>query len=737
MLKFFIMSSEKSVPKRNHRKAFFLGAFFPILLLTAYITWAHLSAIMVLRWFVRENEIPLTISRASWDVRPRELLRGKIRDLHLDVFYEPLQISLTLDTPVEYSHRAGHWSVALKPIVTIGDFPPARGTLALELETAKGKSLAESAEVTLHLHEARPLLLQSKTGAVSADTWTVDGVVRWAKLWSSELEFKFKNAKLRNAGSTRTLSVKALTIAATTTWPGKPPVPFDMKGHLSADGLTFLDTGLFLEEPQLLLDAGFHFDGSRFEQVDLSVDKPIKLKAKGDFGAGSLHASYNLHGDLEELITRRAVPWLEGQLPLLHRATAKGSLSLSGQLLLAPPVPLNPHPSLSATGSLVLDAKSVELPSRDLYIDGASLRLPLLLSGTPGWGDVKIKTLEFHSVKLKNLTIRTRLGASGLDVTTEDAKGGDRPIRQSVWGGSIDIAELYAHLGGKQGTEFTASVTGGPFALPAVQSDLCLMPQHPLTGSLSFTYPDIVLNNGTLALVGDTNLELFNGKAHIGDMSLAAGTNGTRLRFDMDWSDLDLHAIGDWTNIGDMRGSLGGFLRKTDIALTPNGAIPQGYDLSIQGQKRAGNKMSFYGRAMGNIMALFGIPLDSMPAYQTPLIKLGILIRNWLPAKADVLGIMAKSDGNWTTVTTFDPPSDEADNRWCENGKHYILCGNGFTIPLNTHGIYPVFMKTAAFHEWLSGRAQVIQTLMKNKSTNKSETGRKNENQEPQCTSLF
>ena len=254
---------------------------------------------------------------------------------------------------------------------------------------------------------------------------------------------------------------------------------------------------------------------------------------------------------------------------------------------------------------------------------------------------------------------------------------------------------------------------------------------------MSFTYPDIVLDDGTLALVGDTNLDLFNGKAHIGDMSLASGVNGTRLRFDLDWSDLDLHAIGDWTNIGDMRGSLGGYLRKTDIAFTPNGPIPQGYDLSIQGQQRGGNKMSFYGRAISNIMAMFGTPLDSLSPLQSTLIKLGMTVRNWLPAKADILGIMAKSDGNWTTVTTFTPLSDEADNRWCEEGKHYILCGNGFTIPLNTHGIYPVFMKTASFHEWLNDRAKVIEGLMTNKTTNNSKTGQKNDAQQPQCTPLF
>ncbi|MBI3556678.1 MAG: hypothetical protein HY074_10480, partial [Deltaproteobacteria bacterium] len=488
--------------------------------LATYITWTHVSATMVLRWFVREAGIPLKITRSSWDLRVQELLKGKIRNLHLDVYYEPLKIALTINTPVEYSHRGDHWSIQLKPALTIDNLPPASGTLGLELELKKGQSLAESADVAIHLHEAVPLLLQDGAGAISADSWKIDGVVRYAKVLSSQLDFQFSNVKVRDAASTRTLSAKTLRVATTTDWPARPPLPLEVKGRINAEGLSYLDSGFFIEEPKVQLAAAFHFDGQHFEHVDISVVDPVALGITGSFGAGALRAAVAMRGDLDALYTHRLVQWLEPRLPLLHRSTAKGSLKLSARLTLDAGKPL------VARGILETDAKSFELPSRDLYVDGASLRMPLEFPGTPDWGDVELKTLEFHSVKLKNLGIRARLDSSGLDVTTEDASGKDQPIRQSVWGGTIDIAKLYAHLGGKSGTEFTAAVTGGPFALSAIQSDLCLLPQHPLSGKLSFTYPDIALDGGTLALAGDTNIELFNGKAHIGDMALVPGLNG-------------------------------------------------------------------------------------------------------------------------------------------------------------------------------------------------------------------
>lgn len=114
-------------------------------IIAIYTVWTRVSAQMVLRWFVRETGIPVEIRSATWDVRWRELTRGKIRALHLNVFYKPLNASIFLDTPVEYKRHKEHWSIQLAPVLKIGNLPPARGTIALELDV-KRKGRKASAE---------------------------------------------------------------------------------------------------------------------------------------------------------------------------------------------------------------------------------------------------------------------------------------------------------------------------------------------------------------------------------------------------------------------------------------------------------------------------------------------------------------------------------------------------------------------------------------------------------------
>ena len=726
------MLTEKTVPKRNWFTTTVISTLLIACIVSAYVTWTHLSALMVLRWFVRETGIPVVVRRASWDARLRELLNGKIRDLHVLVYYEPLNMEFTLDTPVEYVRNQGHWSIQLAPTLTVGQFAPARGTVALELDVKReGRvALAEAAEVTLHLHEARPLTLQNQTGAFGVASWKLDGTVHWAKLWSSQLELQLKDVITHNADSTRTLTAKTLQLSTAVDWPGKPPVPLDIKAKVQATGvaISLLDRYKIetrFEEPHMAIDTSFHFDGHNFEEVDISVDNPLKLTAQGSFQDGALRTSFDLRGNLDTIYAKHLQPWLETIEPALRRSKAIGDLGIKGKLT------FDHEHGLAAHGKIKVAAQSIEVPARGLYIDDAAIELPLEFPGTPDWGNVTVKTIDFHSVKLKQLSLRARLSKDGVDLTTEDAKGNDRPIRQAVWGGAINIAELYAHVDTRQGTEFTAAITGGPFEISALQTDLCLAPQHPIKGSLSFTYPEVVKEIGFIALVGDTNLDLFNGKAHIGDMRLTSDDSGLRIKFNLDWSDLDMYAISQWTNFGDVRGSLSGSLNNADILLNSDGLIPKSYDFTIRGQQRGGNKMSFYGRSLENILALVGAQTDSIPGANT-LMKLMFTLRNWAPAKAEILGFHAQSDGTWTEVSTFDPPLD-ADPYWCDPKKHYILCGSGFTIPLNTHGVYPVVMSTSAFHDLINKQSKYIEGLMKTHA----KPGNKNDDQESQCTPLF
>lgn len=672
---------------------------------------------MVLRRFAAEAGIPIEIRSASWQTTWRELRAGHIRDLHLDLFYQPLNAEVVLDTPVDYTRAGGHWSIQLSPTLSIDHFPPAQGALSLELDLKhEGKSaIAKSASIDLHLHEARPLHLANASGQVSASSWTLDGWVRWNHGWSSKLDLALKNVKAASADGTSALTAKSIDVHADTNWPQAPPFPLQTKTKINLGQITLLRHDLFIDDAILSAGADFVFDGHGFPHVDISVDKPIALTATGSYGNAGAQAEFRAHGDLSELLDKRLARWLDAQAPLLRRSSARGTVDLQGRGV------VDPQGQPSATAQLKLKASRVEFPSRGLFFSDVALAAPLSYPKLPDWGTVSIGESQFHSIKLKSLSLRHRLAVQGIDLSTEDENEKDHPIRQSLWGSSIDIEHLYAHVGGTQGLELTASVKGGPFPLRSIQSDLCLIASNPLNGSLTLEYPQLVFGHHAqtgkastpaLRLVGDTNLELFNGKAHLGDISVELG-NVPRVSFDVDWSDLDLHAIGEWTNFGDIRGSLNGSFKNATFDLAADGPIPVSYDLTIQGNQRGGNKMSFYGRAIDNITGLLGVHQEELPGPVGVFLRTLKTFRNWVPLKAEVLGFQAKSDGQWTELKTFDPPAD-ADEYWCDPKRHYLLCGNSFTIPLNTSGVYPLLMSSAAFHGWLADRADYFKELMKN-----------------------
>lgn len=682
-------------------------------ILLGYLILTQVSALVVLRWFVEEAGIPVEVRSASWNVNLKRLLKGTIDDLSVEIYYKPLKLQASLQTPVEWVHEKNHWSIRLRPVAHFGGLPPARGRIDLELEKKIG------ATVSFDLHNAKPLSIDFDGGRLSSASWKAAGNIQWNPLESAEKRW------IANAAATiSTLGVtlkngtiftaSQLKIISDVNWPERPPLPLVTQATVTATGLQAVNDKILIVEPRFETKTRFQFDGQRFEHVDVSVDKPARLRASGDFDTltSALNAKVSFKGDLSELVDERLSDWLENIVPVVRRAKAKGSLSLNGRIAAT-------KQDLQASAELDLNAEKIKLPKRDLVIEQLRLKAPLSYPAEPSWGRLSVGSAEFHSVKLKNLLVDTKLSRKEISFTTESDNEKDRPIRQSVWGGTIDIGELYARVPFEPDTrpEFTASVTGGPFDLPMVQNDLCILPTKPLKGSLSFTYPKIVLDRNSLRLIGDTNLVVFNGTAHIGDMNLVFAGDNPKLHFSLDWNDFDLQAIGAFTNFGDMRGSLEGALLNTTMALTPIGPIPLSYDLMIRGRERGGKKIRFYGRAIDNILAMMGSPQDEIgPAGY--LLRIATTWRNWMPATADYMGFRAKSDGEWTELSTFDPP---------ESKKHYLLRGTAFTIPLNSHGVYPVLMKTDAFHGWLAGMIEYFKGRNKNES----------KQTEPGCTPLW
>ena len=667
----------------------------------AYLVFTRVSALMVLRWFVAETGIPVEVRNASWKIGLKKLMQGSIDELSVDVYYKPLKLYASLQTPVDYIRKKDHWSIRLKPTLRLADFAPIGGRIDLELDKKAG---------TLVEFDLRFLADKSSH---------LKGQLRWnplendvSKRWTAKVEV-FASG-LKTVIKDATTSIGTARLDADLSWPEKPPFPIVVKSKLQLDSLQLISDKVFATEANLTAQSDFTFDGKRFEHVDVSVDKPVRLRLSGwaEPGTQRSEMQFGMNASLADLVDERLASWLENLVPVIHQAKARGKIAVHGQVSIDRDV-------IHANGNLDLNVLSATLPTRRLTIEDLTLKTPLSYPAAPEWGQLNVKVIDFHSVKLKNILLDVRLASDSISLTTEDSEGDDRPIRQSVWGGAIDIAQLYANvpISSTAKPEFTASVTGGPFALEMIQSDLCILPDRPLNGALSFTYPQIVQDKNSLRMIGDTNLGVFNGAAHIGDMQLVFTGDNPKLQFDLDWSDLDLHAIGDYTRFGDMRGSLDGSLVDTTLALTPIGPVPLTYDLTIRGRERSAKKVRFYGRAIDNILVMMGNP-QAQAGVAGALLKIATTWRNWMPATAEYMGFRAKSDGSWTELSTFDPPGAK---------KHYFLYGTAFTIPLNSHGVYPVVMKTAAFHGWLAGMIEYFKGRTKNE----------NEQKQSQCTPLW
>jgi len=660
-----------------------------------YYVYTHVSAVIVIRRFFKEAGIPLEVRSAAWDFRFRELLKGHIRELNISLYDPHLKASFAIRSPVEFQNKEKHWSIELAPELNLPFVPPLTGKVHLELHVPSHAELSYDL-TSQKLYRPLPNIEIPKfqiTGRFKTHPETNEALI------------KADRVKITRGESE--ISLQRVEIKSLLDFEKGFPTPVTANISLSVASASYLDPKLFFEEKTLKAALVAKFDGSKFELVDISVDKPISLKAKGSYHTETKQImldQFDLNANLEDLFEKRLAKWLEPLVPSLGRLKSRGQMKFhaTGQGLLGA--------SLETTGKLQVDAEKIELPKRDLYVDDLHLSMPLRYPDEADWGKFKIGALEFRSITLKKIAAQVRKSSDGIDLTTENEDGSDEPIRQFLWGGEIVISNLYAHIGDT--IEVATAVKGGPFHLSNIQRDLCIAPSRPLQGVLKFDYPRLVQDKDSFHLLGQTKLELFNGTVQMGDVHLMLPTKGSaespKLRFDIAWDDLDLASVGEWTQFGDMRGTLEGSLLNNRIALTPRGAYPLSYDFTIRGQQRAGKKIRFYGRAVKNILNLLGNKQEELPWYAGLALNISTMWRNWMPATADYMGFRAKTEGGWTEVTTFDPP-ELADAK-----KHYMLYGTAFTIPLNTHGVYPALMHTEAFHDWLNGMLDYFKGRMKN-----------------------
>jgi hypothetical protein len=244
-----------------------------------------------------------------------------------------------------------------------------------------------------------------------------------------------------------------------------------------------------------------------------------------------------------------------------------------------------------------------------------------------------------------------------------------------------------------------------------IQKAFCLAYNKTIEGTLQIDFNKILIQDKKFFFDGKIFGTIFKGDVEINNLKLDFTKTYPQITLSAYFKNLNLGEIGAFTHFGDMRGLLDIELINATYALTEIGPIPIEYDFSIKNTPNV--KAYFYGRAVHNLLELFGTKKENLPWFvQTP-IHFVIIFRNLFPASAEYFGFRAKSTNGFTEIYTFDSKDSKS---------HYLLYGRGIKIPLRSHNHYPVIMKTDAFQGWLWGMVEYFINLSKQKNKMKEES---------------
>lgn len=646
----------------------------------AYVKFRSASLRDFLQQVLNDNAIPVDIVSFEIDARARELLSGKIRALKISARHRPSKLVVRLETPVSYVLSPSSIHLELSPVVRSKGLPDFKGTVSADFGFTRHRARVRLGQVRGDLDLTTTEPLRATLGVAEVDA-----------------------ASLR---------VKSHIVY--------DPEAADGLPLETASDIFFLSPrarlpGVLLEETELAATTSLRTDGARVKGGEIRLRRPLPLVVRGDIGdGGALRAKFKFASRISPLLQRlrRLV-----RAPVLDRIEGDGTFAVEGSVFGTTHAPL-----FSAITTLA--ARKIEiadmLEGRSLVVQNLSLKTPVSYPPTSSVGTLDIASIGVSAIEARDL--RFKLQSSPEEIAVLLAA----PVAIPAFGDHIRIRSLKArvpfHPSRADKTEsslpgipfpilVSTSVQGGPFRIDTLQRSVCLGDRKPFSGTIRFDYPKIFNSQRAIHAHGDADLDLFGGRASVGAVRYSWKEPNPLVGASVSWSDLDLHAIGEWTGFGDMRGSLDGSLENAAYSITQAGPVAVEYDFTVRGRPRSGKVVSFYGRAVDNILELLGSRKDEMPWYARAGINLSMTFRNLFPATADYMGFRAKTSEGWTELYTFDPPGEK---------NHYLLNGTAFKIPLNTHGIYPAIMSNESFQTWLGGMVYYFKNLMREKENAKS-----------------
>lgn len=230
-----------------------------------------------------------------------------------------------------------------------------------------------------------------------------------------------------------------------------------------------------------------------------------------------------------------------------------------------------------------------------------------------------------------------------------------------------------------------------------LKTGLCLKPNQVPPAKWNVNFTEIDLTPGVIDPTGKIEVDVFNGKIVLNELGIFDWASEVpEIDFDLEWSKIDLQAMGEWSKFGEIKGTLEGYAHNVVF----QSFLPTQYDFFIQTQSlnhfRKKAYTEFSPEAMKNVVKIFtGEDLDE----QIPGIA-GWMMFGW-PSRVfggyDVqyAGISVQSADGVIVVETLDPPELFEQTR-----KHFILYGPRFKMPIRSIQ-YPLVLDATAMSNFV------------------------------------
>ena len=630
-----------------------ISSLLVVAAIAGYLMATRVTALMAVRFAIRQAGAPVSVSGARWEWRWQDLRQGKIKFIS---FTGDVAGRLAFDVESEaLVRRDGEtWVLAFRPTLRLGTevvgapvaLPPLSGPMGVRIDPGKGFSATFD-------FTAGPYELQRPEGGLA-----------------------LKSAALRGSIDIHGASLQASM-------------------RIAASGVQGLWGARFLEKPKL--------DGEVAVAADLSKNPvPVRItkltlkapwRAKGDFafGDGPLRGGVEGSFDAADFLVDAATLFPEAA-GFLQGASAKGRIKYAVRA-----------EGGAVNGSVAADLASLILPSKSLSLAGVKFEHRL-----GGRGRLDVAMASFGPLALP-LGTHVLLAEASETITLQTASPlmveGTGPMA----GASLEVGPLQLNLPKKDGGQVAASGRlSGTVPIAALQKTFCLAADRHLPGLVRVGYDPIVYDANGLSATGRAEGALFGGWARVGDVKLSLKGH-TEIETEAFLENADIKFLAEWLRFGKVTGRLDMTLKNAAFVLSALGTIPVRYDFAVRGSSDKGRNLNFSSQALTNLMDMMGV--------DTPVLSMQMGTRKFFSDifgfinDIDYFGFHARTQLGYTTLETFDPPG--AKNHYLIHGTSFKM---PLKSSMGGDGIYPVVMKTESFQTWLWSRANWFKNRSKERS---------------------